>query len=77
MTRNAEMPHGARAAFPQDSAAGGRRSTTVPQNAVRGTPGWPPVRIPGRPGWWRHYINGQQVDLPHRAPPQQGGPHGK
>ena len=27
--------------------------------------GWPPVAIPGRPGWWRHCIDGQQVDLPH------------
>lgn len=29
------------------------------------------VAIPGRPGWWRHNIDGQQVDLPyndvHRA----------
>lgn len=33
---------------------------------VWATPGWPPVRIPGRPGWWRHYNNGQQVDLPYR-----------
>lgn len=32
---------------------------------VVATEGWPPVRIPGRPGWWRHCIDGQQVDLPH------------
>lgn len=32
---------------------------------VVATKGWPPVAIPGRPGWWRHHIDGQQVDLPH------------
>ena len=37
---------------------------------VIATPGWPPVAIPGQPGWWRHWIDGQQVDLPHRNPPQ-------
>lgn len=37
---------------------------------VTATPGWPPVAIPGRPGWWRHWIDGKQVDLPHRTPPQ-------
>jgi hypothetical protein len=36
---------------------------------VRATPGWSPVQIPGRPGWWRHCVDGQQVDLPHREPP--------
>lgn len=35
---------------------------------VRATPGWPPVQIPGRPGWWRHCINGEQVDLPTDDP---------
>lgn len=32
---------------------------------VAATPNWPPVRIPGEPGRWRHCIDGQQVDLPH------------
>lgn len=36
---------------------------------ARATPGWPPVRIPGRPGWWRHLVEGQQVDLPYRESP--------
>lgn len=31
---------------------------------VTATPDWPPVAIPGRPGWRRHYVDGQQVDLP-------------
>lgn len=26
--------------------------------------GWPPVAIPGRPGWRRHLVDGRQVDLP-------------
>ncbi|GAA3617354.1 hypothetical protein ACG5V6_14990 [Streptomyces chitinivorans] len=37
-----------------------------PARPVTATPGWPPVAIPGRPGWWRHCIDGRQVDLPHR-----------
>lgn len=36
------------------------------------TPDWPPVAIPGRPGWWRHCIEGQQVDLPHNDPTATG-----
>ena len=32
---------------------------------VTATPDWPPVAIPGRPGWRRQYVDGQQVDLPH------------
>lgn len=31
---------------------------------VTATPDWPPVVLPGRPGWRRHYIDGQQVDRP-------------
>lgn len=37
---------------------------------VVAAPGWP-VRIPGRPGWWRQSINGQQVDVPPRGPSGQ------
>ncbi|MFP8882565.1 hypothetical protein [Streptomyces mangrovi] len=36
-----------------------------PAHPVTAAPGWP-VRIPGRAGWWRHCIDGRQVDLPHR-----------
>ncbi|WP_157852695.1 hypothetical protein RFN58_07075 [Streptomyces iakyrus] len=39
-------------------------------HTVTATEGWPPVAIPGRPGWWRHLINGEQVDLPTRDPQQ-------
>ena len=41
------------------------RNEPPPPYEVTATPGWPPVAIPGRPGWWRHCINGQQTDLPH------------
>lgn len=30
---------------------------------VQATPGWPPIALPGRRGWRRHLVNGQQVDL--------------
>lgn len=30
---------------------------------VAASEGWPPVRIPGQPGWRRHLVDGQQVDL--------------
>ena len=42
---------------------------------VTATPGWTPVAIPGRPGWWRHHIDGQQVDLPHREQPTDRTDH--
>ncbi|MEU2722737.1 hypothetical protein [Streptomyces smyrnaeus] len=38
---------------------------------VAATPGWP-VRVPGRPGVWRHCIHGQQVDLPGRTATETG-----
>jgi hypothetical protein len=41
----------------------------TPPREVTATPTWPPVAIPGRPGWWRHCIDGQQVDLPTSTPP--------
>lgn len=42
-----------------------------PPRKVTATPNWPPIAIPGRPGWWRHCINGQQVDLPTRDAPTE------
>lgn len=45
-----------------------RRRTHREPREVVATPGWPPVAIPGRPGWWRHCIDGRQVDLPRREP---------
>ncbi|MFI0964652.1 hypothetical protein ACH4S8_25130 [Streptomyces sp. NPDC021080] len=30
---------------------------------VQATDGWPPVAVPGRPGWYRHLVDGQQVDV--------------
>ncbi|WP_411143455.1 hypothetical protein [Streptomyces sp. x-80] len=38
----------------------------LPPHQLRVTPGWPPVAIPGRPGWWRHCRDGRQIDLPYR-----------
>lgn len=36
-----------------------------PAPPVQATAGWPPVAVPGRPGWSRHLVDGRQVDLPH------------
>lgn len=42
---------------------------------VRATPGWPPVAVPGAPGWWRHLgPDGEQVDLPSRERPADWPP---
>lgn len=43
----------------------------TPPREVHAAPGWPPVAIPGRPGWWRHWINGREVDLPTNNPQEQ------
>ena len=48
-----------------------RRQLDAPRQ-VTATHGWPPVAIPGRPGWWRHLIDGQQVDLPIHDQDRQG-----
>lgn len=43
------------------------RARHQPPRPVVATPGWPPVAIPGRPGYRRHHVNGRQLDLPeHR-----------
>ncbi|MET8803611.1 hypothetical protein [Streptomyces sp. NPDC004546] len=34
-----------------------------PARPVQAAPGWPPIAIPGRPGWYRHLVNGRQVDV--------------
>jgi len=44
-------------------SAADRNPTPVPPREVTATPGWPPIAIPGRPGWWRHLVGGQQVDM--------------
>ncbi len=43
-----------------------------PSREVTATPGWPPIALPGRPGWYRHLVNGEQVDLPTNTPPAEG-----
>ncbi|TXJ80697.1 hypothetical protein E2C11_11040 [Streptomyces lavendulae] len=35
----------------------------APPRPVQATTGWPPVAIPGRPGWHRRLVNGRQVDV--------------
>ncbi|MDN3023817.1 hypothetical protein [Streptomyces sp. S.PB5] len=49
-----------------------RRAVRGPAREVTATAGWPPVAIPGRPGWYRHLVDGHQVDRPTNAP--QNGP---
>ncbi|MFF3872919.1 hypothetical protein [Streptomyces sp. NPDC001978] len=49
------------------AARKGTTRTREPRE-VTATPGWPPIAIPGRPGWYRHLINGEQVDLPTNKP---------
>jgi hypothetical protein len=48
-----------------------RRQVRRALHIVRASPGWSPVAIPGRPGWWRHLVDGAQVDLPSREAPEQ------
>lgn len=44
----------------------------APSYEVTATPGWPPIAIPGRPGWWRHCgPSGEQLDLPTSEPQEQ------
>ncbi|MEV0438973.1 hypothetical protein AB0I84_09385 [Streptomyces spectabilis] len=42
-----------------------RRTVRMPARAVTASPGWPPVAIPGRPGWVRTLApDGRQLDRP-------------
>jgi hypothetical protein len=38
------------------------RAKPKPPHQLRAAVGWPPVAIPGRPGWYRYLVNGRQVD---------------
>ncbi|MGW2871346.1 hypothetical protein [Kitasatospora sp. NPDC001225] len=44
------------------------RAAEAAQRAVSASARWPPVAIPGRPGWHRHHHSGRQVDLPDTQP---------
>lgn len=57
--------------WPTSAELDARRREYRPAHVVKATPGWSPIGIPGRPGWWRHLINGQQVDLPSRELPKE------
>lgn len=76
MTQNAETPRRLSGAF-QETHAVGAGPIVAQASAgreVRASPGWPPVAIPGSPGWYRHYVDGRQVDLPSS---DEGGGRGK
>lgn len=38
------------------------RAKPGPIHELRATQGWPPIAIPGRPGWRRQLVNGKQTD---------------
>lgn len=40
------------------------RARPRPAHLLQATATWPPIALPGRPGWYRHFINGQQTDRP-------------
>ncbi|MEU6233522.1 hypothetical protein [Kitasatospora sp. NPDC047058] len=41
------------------------RAAKAAHRPVTASPGWPPVAIPGQPGWHRHHLpDGRQADLP-------------
>ncbi|WP_301124741.1 hypothetical protein [Streptomyces cacaoi] len=56
------------AAVPTVAELARHRRPCVPRR-VAAAPGWP-VRVPGRPDTWRHYIDGRQVDLPACTAPR-------
>jgi len=75
MSEDMKKPRGRTGALRSDHVATGSSHTVAHASGpreVRATPGWPPVAVPGRSGWWRHHINGQQVDLPTREAPERG-----
>lgn len=47
----------------------GRPADDPHRDEIRADADWTPIALPGRPGWWRHWINGQQVDLNTDQPP--------
>lgn len=51
-------------AFPSYGDVLGRDPADPDRDQLRATPDWTPVAIPGRPGWWRHWVDGEQVDRP-------------
>ena len=57
------------AAHPTCGDVLGRDPSDPLRDEIRATPAWTPVAIPGRPGWWRHWVDGQQVDHDSYEPP--------
>ncbi|MEU7581962.1 DUF2742 domain-containing protein [Streptomyces sp. NPDC041068] len=53
----------------QDELAARRRAPSAPARPVTATQGWPPIAIPGRPGWVRTLTpDGRQLDRPRQLP---------
>ncbi len=51
-----------------------RRARRTQTRPIAASAGWPPIAVPGRAGWWRHYgPRGKQIDLPHNHPQER--PH--
>ncbi|MFD8697587.1 hypothetical protein [Kitasatospora purpeofusca] len=47
------------------------RAAAAAHRPVSASPGWPPVAIPGQPGWHRHHRpDGRQADLPDTTAPE-------
>ncbi|WP_149030446.1 hypothetical protein [Kitasatospora sp. MBT66] len=47
------------------------RAAEAAHRPVSASPGWPPVAIPGQPGWHRHHRpDGRQADLPDTTAPE-------
>ncbi len=40
------------------------RALPRPAHQLRAVHGWPPIALPGRPGWCRCLVDGRQVDRP-------------
>jgi len=47
----------------------GRDPADPTRDEIRATPDWTPVALPGRPEWWRHWVDGTQVDTDSCTPP--------
>jgi hypothetical protein len=59
--------------FPTYGDVLGRPATDPARDQLRATREWTPVAIPGRPGWWRHWVDGVQVDTDSETAPDKEG----
>lgn len=56
-------------AYPSYGDVLGRDPADPSRDQLQATPDWTPVAIPGRPGWWRHWDDGTQIDNQNYNPP--------